>query len=150
MPDRSIITPAMRETVGRTTPPKIVEVERGAIMRFAEAIGDTNPRFAGGPAEGRTPQGEIVAPPTFLRSLPGTVPTLPDTEQLQRVLDGGSAWEYFEPVRPGDQITMVRRLESLNERDGKLGKMLLAVYLVEYTNQSGKLVATQRSTIIRH
>ena len=82
--------------------------------------------------------------------MPGIVPTLPDTEQLQRVLDGGSAWEYFEPVRPGDQITMVRRLESLNERDGKLGKMLLAVYLVEYTNQSGKLVATQRSTIIRH
>lgn len=150
MPDESIITPAMRETVGHAASPEIVEVERGAIIRFAEAVGEMNPRFAGERVEGHTPQGAVVAPPTFLRSLPGTVPPLPDTKQLQRVLDGGSSWEYFEPVRPGDQITLVRRLESLNEREGQLGKMLLAVYLIEYTNQTGKLVATQRSTIIRH
>ena len=150
MPDESIITPAMRETVGRAAPSEVVEVERGAIIRFAEAVGATNPSFAGVPTDGRPPQGEIVAPPTFLRSLPGTVPTLPGTKHLQRVFDGGSSWDYYEPVRPGDQITLVRRLESLNEREGRLGKMLLAVYLVEYTNQTGKLVATQRSTIIRH
>jgi hypothetical protein len=150
MPDESIITPAMREAVGRAAPPEVVDVERGAIIRFAEAVGDTNSRFAGVPTEGHPPQGEIVAPPTFLRSLPGTVPPLPDTEHLQQVLDGGSTWDYYESIRPGDQIALVRRLESLNEREGRLGKMLLAVYLVEYTNQTGKLVATQRSTIIRH
>ena len=150
MPDESIITPAMRAAVGQAAPSEVVDVERGAIIRFAEAVGDTNSRFSGVPTNGRTPQGEIVAPPTFLRSLPGTVPPLPDTQDLQRVLDGGSTWDYYESIRPGDQITLVRRLESLNEREGRLGKMLLAVYLVEYTNQTGKLVATQRSTIIRH
>ena len=55
-----------------------------------------------------------------------------------------------KPVRPGDRITMVRRLESLTEREGRLGVMILGVYVVEYTNQDGVLVATQRSTIIRH
>lgn len=150
MSNESIITSAMQEMVGRSAPQETVEVERGAVIKFAEAIGDTNPRFAGTPTTGRTPQGDIVASPTFLRSLPGTVPTLPDTEHLQRVLDGGSAWDYFEDVKPGDEITMVRTLESLTERDGKIGKMLFAVYLVEYTNQRGTLIATQRSTLIRH
>ncbi len=150
MIDESIITPAMQEAVDRSTPPETVEIERGAIVRFAEAVGDTNPLFTGDRASSGDGSGGTVAPPTFLRSLPGTVPPLPDAETLPRVLDGGSAWEYFEPVRPGDRITMVRRLESLTEREGRLGKMLLGVYVVEYTNQDGKLVATQRSTIIRH
>ena len=150
MADESIITPAMHKLVGHATPPETVEIERGAIVRFAEAVGDTNPLFNGGQAASSAGSGGIVAPPTFLRSLPGNVPQLPDAETVPRVLDGGSAWEYFEPVRPGDRITMVRRLESLTEREGRLGVMILGVYVVEYTNQDGVLVATQRSTIIRH
>ena len=66
------------------------------------------------------------------------------------MLDGGSAWEYFQPVRPGDRITAVARLESLTEREGRLGRMLFAVYVIEYTNQSGAPVATQRNTLIRY
>ncbi|MDP1921805.1 MAG: MaoC family dehydratase N-terminal domain-containing protein, partial [Myxococcales bacterium] len=34
-----------RAAVGRTTPPTLNEVERGAIRRFAEALGDYNPIY---------------------------------------------------------------------------------------------------------
>ncbi len=132
-----IITPAMREAVGRAGAPRTTAIERGAIARFAEAIGDPNHAYPD------------VAPPTFLRSLGRAVPDLPGAEALPRVLDGGSEWTYHVPVRPGDEITAVTTLEALAEREGRLGTMLIATYATDYTNQHGELVATQRSTAIR-
>ena len=135
MPD-PIITPTMREALGRAGAPTTAAVERGAIARFAEAIGDPNPAYPD------------VAPPTFLRSLGGAVPDLPGAEALPRVLDGGSEWTYHAAVKPGDVITAVTTLEALAERQGRLGTMLIATYATGYTNQRGELVATQRSTAI--
>ena len=112
-------------------------VERGAVERFAQAIGDDNPAYPD------------VAPPTFLRSVDRAVPDLPDGDALPRVLDGGSAWTYHVPVRPGDAITIATKLETLAEREGRMGPMLICTYLTEYTNQRGELVATQRGTLIR-
>ena len=47
----------------------------------------------------------VVAPPTFLRSI-NTNP-LPENiiSPYSAVVDGGSVWEYFEPVCAGDVIT---------------------------------------------
>ena len=136
MPD-SVITPTMREPIGRAGEPSTAAVERGAIARFAEAIGDPNPAY---------PE---VAPPTFLRSVGGAVPDLPGAETLPRVLDGGSEWTYHVAVKPGDSVTAVTTLEALAEREGRLGTMLVATYATDYTNQRGELVATQRNTVIR-
>ena len=136
MPE-SVITPTMREAVGRAGAPRTAAIERGAIARFAEAIGDPNPAYPD------------VAPPTFLRSLGGSAPDLPGAEAFPRVLDGGSEWTYHVPVRPGDEITAVPTLEALAEREARLGTMLIATYATAYTNQRGELVATQRSTTIR-
>ncbi len=136
MPD-SVITPAMRRAIGHAGQPRTAVVERGAIARFAEAIGDPNPAYPD------------VAPPTFLRSLGSAVPDLPGAGALPRVLDGGSEWTYHVAVAPGDAITAVTTLEALAQREGRLGAMLFATYLTGYTNQRGELVATQRSTAIR-
>ena len=136
MPD-FVITPTMREAVGRVGAPRTAPIERGAIARFAEAVGDPNPAYPD------------VAPPTFLRSLGGAVPDLPGAESLPRVLDGGSEWTYHAPVRPGDLITAVMTLEALAAREGRLGTMLIATYATDYMDQRGALVATQRSTVIR-
>ena len=136
MPD-SVITPAMRKAVGQAGEPRTAAIERGAIARFAEAIGDPNPAYPD------------VAPPTFLRTVGRAVPDLPGGDALPRVLDGGSAWTYHAAVRPGDTITVVTRLEALDEREGRMGSMLIATYLTEYTNQRGELAATQRNTAIR-
>ena len=141
MPAESLLTPAMNAALGVPSEPRTFQVHREEILRFARAIGDPNPRFSGE---------EAIAPPTFLRSLLPAVSPLPDGESVPRVLDGGSAWEYFQPVRPGDRITTVARLESLTEREGRLGRMLFTVYAVEYTDQSGAPVATQRNTLIRY
>ena len=136
MPD-SIITAAMQAAVGAEGDAQTAVVERGAIERFAAAIGDDNPLFPD------------VAPPTFLRSLGRAIPALPDSDTAPRVLDGGSEWSYGAAVRAGDAITYSTRLESLIERKGRMGPMLLATYLTEYVNQRGEVAASQRNIIIR-
>ena len=39
----SVITQEMRDAIGVESDPVINEIEKGAIIKFAQAIGDTNP-----------------------------------------------------------------------------------------------------------
>lgn len=132
-----ILTPAMQSAVGTSGEEQTRTVERGAIQRFVEAIGEANSAYPD------------VAPPTFLRSLGRAIPSLPDGDAAPRVLDGGSGWTYGPPVKPGDTITIQTMLESLKERKGTLGAMLIADYTTTYVNQRDETVATQTNTVIR-
>ena len=146
-----LITDDMRRTIGTATAPRTIEIEKGAIRRFAEAIGDTNPLYQDETAARRSRFGGIIASPTFLRSIQIDRPELPLKNPLERLLDAGSEWEYFQPVRPGDRITVVTRLVDLVERTSRtIGEMLMTTYESIYTNQLNQVVATQRATFIRY
>lgn len=134
--------------VGMESVPVTHLVEAGHIRRFAEAIGDANPRYVDERAARKGRAGGIVAPPTFLRAL---VSNPLDVESpLTRRLDGGSAWEYFDHVRPGDRITVTTRFSEVSSRPGRLGDMLIMTREVRYVNQFGDLVAVQRGTSISY
>lgn len=137
MPDTTLLTPAMQAAVGSGGELQSVEIERGAIVRFAAAIGDPNPAYPD------------VAPPTFLRAVGLAIPAMPDSDSVPRILDGGSEWTYAVPVRPGDIVSFATVLESLKEREGRMGAMLIANYRTDYINQRDELAATQRNTVIR-
>ena len=130
----------MRAAIGAPGESHSTLIERGSITRFADAIGDGSPRYRGDAP---------IAPPTFLRSVGLAIPTLPDADRVPRVLDAGSEWTYGAAVKAGDRITYTTQLESLAEREGRLGAMVFATYLTEYINQEGEVVATQRNTVIR-
>ena len=99
------VTDEVRKQIGMQSEARVVEVERGAIRRFAEAIGDPNPLFNDEAAARKTRFGGMIAPPTFGRSLSAAIPDVKlDMGESFRGLDGGSDWEYFEPIRPGDRI----------------------------------------------
>ena len=146
--ENTFLTEEVRQrALGIQSGPATLEVEKGAIARFAEAVGDPSPLYNDEAAARKTRLGGLVAPPTFLRSLRLDRPTLPDAP-FDRLLDGGSDWEYFEPVRPGDRVTGVVRIADLWERSGRLGTMLFTILEFTYTNQLGETVATQRNTLI--
>ena len=139
-----------QRAIGQESAAQTMEVEKGAIIKFAQAIGDDNPLYNDEVAARESRFGGLIAPPTFLRSAVSARPGLPFEVPFERVLDGGSDWEYFVPVRPGDQITSVSRIEDMNERNGSIGLMLIYTIVVTYTNQFGQVVATQTSTSIRY
>ncbi|MCY3543854.1 MAG: MaoC family dehydratase N-terminal domain-containing protein [Chloroflexi bacterium] len=149
MTQESVITQQMRDAVGVESEPITHDVEKGAIVKFAQAIGDTNPLFNDEAAARQTRYGGIIAPPTFMRSLISN--PAPDFKSPYSAnLDGGSQWEYFHPVRPGDRITVTTKLADLFERPGRLGNMLFSVRETKYVNQFGQTVALQRTTGISY
>lgn len=141
-----------RKQIGATAEPCVHEVERGAIHRFAEAIADPNPLFNQEQEARKTRFGGMIAPPTFGRSLGAAIPSvkLKNLPPGLRILDGGSDWEYFQPIRPGDRITVQSKIADLRESEGRLGPMVFIVIETSYTNQFGELCVTQRSTAIRY
>ncbi len=147
----SFLTEEMqRRAIGTESVPVTMEVEKGAIIRFAQAIGDDNPVYTDEAAARKTRYGGLIAPPTFLRSVRGIHLDLPFGLPFNRVLDGGSEWEYFQPVRPGDRITAVGRISDIRERAGRLGLMILVTTVLTYRNQFDEVVATQTNTLIRY
>lgn len=146
-----LLTEEMRQQViGLESDPVTMEVEKGAVIRFAQAIEDENPLYNDEAKARSSMYGGLVAPPTFLRSVIGTRPELPFDLPVSRVLDGGSAWEYFEHVRVGDRITAVSKITEFSEKTGRLGAMLFFTIVVTYRNQFDQVVATQTGTSIRY
>ena len=146
-----VLTEEMRQqAIGHESAPFSTDVEKGAIVKFARAIDDDNPLFRDELAARNGPYGALIAPPTFLRSMVSARPNLPFELPLPRLLDGGSDWEYFEPIRAGDRITSVGRITDIAERTGRLGLMIFVTTVITYTNQLGQVAATQTSTSIRY
>jgi acyl dehydratase len=137
--------------IGIESEPITYAVERGAIGLFAQAIGDGNPLFNDEPQARKTRFGGMIASPTFVRLLmPTGLPKVDIPDFPARVLDGGSDWEFFGPIRPGDRITVVGRLADLRETEGRMGTMVVRVAEVRYTNQFNELCTIQRMTSIHY
>ena len=150
MSQGSAITQQMRDDIGVESDPVTYEVEKGAIIKFAQAIGDPNAVFNNENSARRTRHGGLIAPPTFLQSLLPTPPKVEVRSPYPAVLDGGSEWEYFEPVRQGDRVTVTTKTTEIFERPGRLGNMVFSVREFRYVNQFGTVVATQRRTGISY
>lgn len=127
---------ADRSLIGLESEPVVYEVERGAIRKFAEAVGDPNPVYQRGD----------VAPPTFPTTFHVTIPGL--HFDLKRCLHGGEEYSYERPIRAGDRITVVRRVKDVYQREGSLGVMTFYIIESEGKDPAGNLVYTGRSTII--
>ena len=146
MTHESAITQQMRDAIGVESEPAVHDVEKGAIVKFARAIGDTGPAFNDDDAA----HGGMVAPPTFLRSMPPGPIRAEVRSPYKANLDGGSEWEYFEPVRPGDRITVTTKVADIYERPGRLGNMLFIIRETRYVSHTDEVAAVQRSTGISY
>ena len=147
-----VITEEIRACIGMQSEPTVLEIEKGMIKRFAEAIEDPNPLWQDEEYARSSRYGGIIAPPGFLMSLMfrGADIELPFELPFTRVLDGGGDWEYFKPVRQGDVLTTVAKLVDIREREGRMGTMVFMVSETTWRNQRNELVARSRGTSIRY
>ncbi|MCH7626906.1 MAG: MaoC family dehydratase N-terminal domain-containing protein [Chloroflexi bacterium] len=150
MTQESVITQEMRDVIGVESEAITYDVERGAIRKFAEAIGDDNPLYVDEEAARKSRYGGVIAPPTFMRSMSAGRSRATVQSPYPAALDGGSEWEYFEPVRPGDRISVTMKVSEMFEREGRLGNMLFIIRETSYVNQFGKTVAIQHGTGISY
>ena len=148
--EQNFIPDELRKAVGVDSEPEVYEVEKGALIRFAEAIDDPNPLYQDEVEARRSRYGGIIAPPTFFRTMRSGPARVHVESPFKRVLDGGSEWEFHEPVRPGDRITVTQLLANVVQRSGRLGPMVILTRETRYVNQLDQLVAVQRTTSITY
>ena len=152
-----------RAMIGRESAPQTCEVTKTAIRRFAQAIGDDNPLYYDDDYAATMPSGGIVAPPTFFFTLgyyddaPGTkyrddgrpIETELDVPlHVSKTVGGASSVEFGEPIRPGDVITVRKKVADVYTKEGKSGLLYFTVVETSYVNQRGELVARERASFI--
>jgi acyl dehydratase len=138
-----------RSLIGRESEPVAQEVERSAIRRFAEALGDPNPIYQDEAAARAAGYTALVAPPTFAVALAAN-------DRFRHSLDLGTRSilhseqqiEYARPLVAGDRLTVVSRVADVQERPGASGPMDVLVLEDEARDDKGEWVFRSRATLI--
>jgi MaoC dehydratase-like protein len=125
-----------RDLIGQQSDELLVEIERGAIRKFAEAVGDTTEACL---------RGEL-APPTFPTTIRIPIPGV--TFDLARVLHGSQEYRFQRPIHAGDRLRCRTRLADVYQREGRLGAMTFLIIELEGRAENGEPVFTGRSTVI--
>ena len=139
-----------KSAIGKTTKTSTMEVEKGHIRRFAQAIGDDNPLYRDEEYAKKSRYEGIVAPPTF--------PTVFGFEgerimegldiNYARLLHGEQEYEYFGPIRAGDTIRFSTKIVDITEKEGKSGVMDIITTEMTGYNQNDEKVFVGRSTAV--
>ena len=149
--------------VGKEASTQTCEVTKTAIRRFAQAIGDPNPVYTDEEYARTTQWRGIIAPPTFIFSL-GYYDDSPGVQlredgrpvggeidvplPVSRTVGGASSIEFGEPTRPGDVITVRKRVADVYSKAGKSGPLFFTVVETTFTNQRGEVVAREKASFI--
>lgn len=120
-----------------------VPIERGKIREFAAATQSSAPEYLDG----------TTSPATFLISSSFWAPPAARPDHgfdRRRLLHGEQEYRFVgPPPRAGQVLVAQTSLVERYEREGKRGgTMRFAVYVTEFRDESGALVAEQHSTFI--
>jgi acyl dehydratase len=147
----------LKQHIGKIDPPHVREVERGAIRRYADAVGNDNPLYFDEEYASESRYGTIIAPPGFfgwsMQSVPSSegiigLMTAMINAGYYRILDGGMSYEFFLPVREGDIMIASPKIKDVTAKEGKSGTMMVCDFETTYLNQNGDLVAKAYQTLI--
>jgi acyl dehydratase len=159
MGEKDELLEVMKEWVGQEQGPFTCEVEKGMMMKLPWAVDDPNPLWRDEHYARQTRWGGLIASPYFAEFLrfrgisdyggPATppAPRRPLPGSPANVV-GGEEVEFFQPIRPGDVITINRHTAEVKKRwSSSLGREVVIETLEQvFTNQYGEVVATHKST----
>lgn len=137
-----------KSVIGLTSEKYIVEVEKGHIKRFAEAIGDDNPLYHDEAYAADSVYGGIIAPPTFPVGLTSQGGDFPLDLDFRRMLHGEQEFIYERVIYAGDTLHCQMKVTDLYEKEGKSGTMQFLLLDTEMKDENNKLVVTSRMNII--
>ena len=156
------MTEALKSCIGREVTYVAPEpIGRASIRYFAVATGDKNPLYSDEAVASLSRHRGIIAPPTMVCET-GQFYVAPQSTDgylghrwdlpidSDRNIRGGNDYEFFQPVRPDDTITVTWRIVDIYERETrKGGSMVFIISEGRYSNQRGELLAINRETMIR-
>ena len=140
--------------IGHKFAPYTRKIEAGQLWFFAKAIGETNPIFIDEIAAKKAGYAALPAPPTYGFSLSNSqTDTFNYTKEMgipiEVLLHGEEAFEYFQPILAGDEITLQRTVLEIYEKKG--GLLEFVKIETSMTNQQQEVVGKMETTfVVRH
>jgi acyl dehydratase len=138
-----------RDFIGREfTAARVYEVGREKIREFADAIGDDNPAYRDPEAAKALGHPDVIAPPTFaiVVSVDAGSSVIFDPKlglDYGRVVHGEQKFVHHRPIRPGDALVAVTRIDDI--RDAGRNELMT---LVTELSADGERVCTAVNTIV--
>ena len=136
-----LITPEMRSWVGRSDPPRRLEVTRRDIMKYAIATEQRLEKYRRGdeaPPMFLYDAHQSLTPIEALRPDGLWVDTLLPELPLTRVMAGGIRHTYYRPIKPGDRLVVTRTLTDIYEKHGASGPLIFVVYALKVECEDGE------------
>jgi acyl dehydratase len=140
--------PRFAPFVGRQSEPITLDVERGHIRRFAEAIGDANPIYVDDAAARAAGHPRIPAPPTFAVALRPKDARAGIDIDWRKLLHGEQEFVFARPLYAGDRVTIVQTIADARVKETKAGVMDVMVLETVATADDGARIFTARSTVL--
>ncbi|WP_235736409.1 MaoC family dehydratase [Nocardioides alcanivorans] len=163
MTEQTLIPDEVAARVGTEAARAVGEVNRRDWQRWASSVGDHNPLWFNAEFARAHGYADVVCPPLFLQYAVLGVTPLGDLRadgssgaasgNLQfpdapKRMAGGESTTFHLPAYHRDELTMVRTVESIVEKQGRSGRFVLVTWRTTYTNQRDELVAEATTSMI--
>ena len=133
--------------IGHRSEPVINVVEKGAVKKFAEAIGDPNPLYVGEEAAKASRYGGLIAPPTFPRTFEyGEVEGLGPPGQ--GYIHGEHRIRYERPLFVGEQLSCYAEVKDYYEKEGREGPLGFLISERVGESPEGERIFTMTDTAV--
>jgi acyl dehydratase len=122
-------------------------VERGAVKKFAEAIGDLHPIYFDEETGRNSRFQNNIAPPTFPRTFDnGAIEGLKLPEK--GLIHGEQTFHYERPLLVGEEIVCYSEVKKYFEKKGNFGEMGFLVLESFGEDLAGNTIFSSTSTIV--
>lgn len=140
----------LRGRIGTLGPIHTRRIEAGALIRFAQVTGETDPLLVDEEAAAVGPWGAVIAAPTYISTFPfdALQGLMVNDLPFDMMLHTDDAVEMGVPIRAGDEITSSARFADAYLREGRNGPMLFQVAEMTLTNQRGETAGVLRVGIV--
>lgn len=122
-------------------------IERGAVRKFAEAIGDLSPLYLDEKAGADSRYNRNIAPPTFPVTFEaGTIEDL--NLPSKGLIHGEQIYRYNRPLFVGEDVYCWMEVKDYYEKSGGFGDMGFLVLTKHGEDPEGNLLFTEERIVI--
>nr|WP_309099557.1 MaoC family dehydratase N-terminal domain-containing protein [Fredinandcohnia onubensis] len=137
----------LKDLIGKQSVKVKNVIERGAVKKFAEAIGDAHPIFIDEEYGNASRYKTNIAPPTFPRVLEfGSIVGLVLPEK--GLIHGEQIFKYERPIRVGEVIYCYSKVENYVEKKGSTGSMEFLTISENGEDEKGELIFSSKLVVI--
>ncbi|WP_449540505.1 MaoC family dehydratase N-terminal domain-containing protein [Ferdinandcohnia sp. Marseille-Q9671] len=122
-------------------------IERGAVKKFAEAIGDPHPIYVDEEVGKSSRYKANIAPPTFPMVLDfGHIEGF--SLSAKGLIHGEQVYKYLRPLLVGEEVYCYSEIEDYVERKGSTGTLGIVTINQNGENSNSELIFTSKIVVI--